>query len=333
MKKELITEVTIPGIPKRSGKVREIFEVQSDVEGIEFLLIVTTDRISAFDVIFPNGIPEKGRVLNQLSAFFKKLFEFIVPSDFISVEEQGWISYLGQISPNQIEELRGRTMLVAKAEVIPVECIVRGYITGSLWKEYLEADKRYSVPHDGVLGLDGIWLPVNLKECEKLPMPIFTPTIKAKEGHDEPLSYQELINYLDIWLRAHPKIKRQISGALLAQNLRSTSLALYLAAQEYARNRGIIIADTKFEFGFGPDRQLLLIDELLTPDSSRFWDIESYEPGRSQPSYDKQPIRDWLIASGWNKEPPAPELPEEVVLATTERYREAYKRLTGCLLD
>jgi phosphoribosylaminoimidazole-succinocarboxamide synthase len=219
-------------------------------------------------------------------------------------------------------------MLVKRAEVVPVECVVRGYITGSLWKEYLEARKKRIFGPNRIL-VQGHWFPGNLKESEELPLSIFTPSTKAQTGHDVNLDYGGMVEYLSRWLEKKPEIKRYFEVNLLAQALRSTSLALYLVARNYARQCGIIIADTKFEFGF-IDNQLYLIDEILTPDSSRFWDSKKYEPGGPQASYDKQYLRDWLIESGWNKEPPAPELPEEIVIATTERYQEAYRRLTGC---
>ena len=317
-----VTTVSIPGLVWTSGKVRER-TVVDPTKGL--LIFVTTDRISAFDSVLPTPIPGKGVVLNQLSIFWKKFFEEIVPNDLISADEEIYLPYLGQLSPDLTEALRERTILAKEAKVIPVECVVRGYISGSLWKEYLEVRGENPVPYKvSVLGHE---LPGNLRESEELLIPIFTPATKSPQGHDINLSYEEMVNHLAIWLQEYQEIKRLTTAELLGQNLRSTSLTLYLIAKEYARQRGIIIADTKFEFGI-IDGKLTLIDEVLTPDSSRFWDWKDYEPGRPQKSYDKQLVRDWLVNEAkWNKEPPAPKLPEEIVEATTERYQEVYSRL------
>jgi phosphoribosylaminoimidazole-succinocarboxamide synthase len=281
------------------GKVRDTYDLDSH------LLLVATDRISAFDVVLPNGIPNKGHVLNRLSSFWFRLTSNIVPNHMVeAIDDVHCIdSYLPAnekfICPPY---LRGRSMVVKKVKRIPVECVVRGYISGSAWAEYQE--------HGTV---SGYAMTEGLKESQELKKPIFTPTTKADTGHDEPITTQEIVN---------------IVGSRMAQDIEEKSRALYEFGREYARERGIIIADTKFEFGIDNDR-LILIDEMLTPDSSRFWDIELYEPGRSQPSFDKQPVRDWLAASGWNKKPPAPELPSDIIEATSKRYMQAYEKLTG----
>lgn len=309
----------IPGFDWKSGKVRDRASIDPKT-----LIFITTDRISAFDVVLPTPIPEKGRILNQLSIFWKKLLAEIIPNDLVSDKEEDYLPYLKQLSPELTESLKGRTILAKKAKVIPVECIVRGYISGSLWKEYLK--ERGKDPVSGKVSVREQELPGNLRESDELLIPIFTPSTKVAEGHDINLSYTEMVNHLSHWLNEHPEIKRFTNAELLSQNLRATSLALYMAARGYARNRGIIIADTKFEFGI-IDGKLTLIDEVLTPDSSRFWDETNYKPGGSQPSYDKQFVRDWLINSGWNRKPSAPELPAEVVETTTKKYQEAYNRL------
>jgi phosphoribosylaminoimidazole-succinocarboxamide synthase len=267
------------------------------------LLIVATDRISAFDSVLPTAIPDKGIVLNQISVFwFGKTYHVVHNHMIESVESnRALIKYAPGRRPLP-QMLMGRSMVVLKAERIPVECVVRGYLAGSAWSEYKKS---------GTIG--GQKAPKGMKESQELPEAIFTPTTKAEEGHDMPLSQTQLADLV---------------GNRTASELEKKSKALYLYAREYARERGIIIADTKFEFGFN-DKEIILIDEALTPDSSRFWDAELYKPGRPQPNYDKQYVRDWLIASGWNQKPPAPELPEDVVEATAERYREAYFLLTG----
>lgn len=312
--KNVVTEIEIPGFLKRSGKVREIFEVFP-----KELLIVSTDRISAYDVVLPTGIPDKGRILNQLSAFWMNLLKRVVPNHLVSVDGYECFPLLAPLSSQKMDILEGRIMLVKKAEVIPVECVVRGYISGSLWQAYQEA-----LPRGQVLGHE---LPANLQESEELPVPIFTPATKATEGHDINLTYDEMVNHLTLWLLEHPDIKRFTSADLLAQRLLAKSLALYQRAKKYARRRGIIIVDTKFEFGF-VGRKLTLIDEVFTPDSSRFWPADSYEPGRPQESFDKQYVRDWLDnVAKWNHEPPAPELPEDVVKKTREKYLTIYQGL------
>jgi len=267
------------------------------------LLIISTDRLSAFDVVLPDPIPDKGRVLNKLSCFWFEKTSHVMPNHLVASVDA--VDSLRSYLPNKNappDYLVGRSMITLKAERVPVECVVRGYISGSAWAEYKKSGT-----------ISGVATPKGLQESQELPQPIFTPTTKAEAGHDEPLSKKELENLL---------------GKTTASRLEESSLAVYQSARDYARGRGVIIADTKFEFGF-TDGKLILIDELLTPDSSRFWDASQYQVGRSQPSFDKQPVRDWLVASGWNKEPPAPKLPPEVIEATTKRYREAYQRLTG----
>jgi len=281
------------------GKVRDSYDLG------DLLLIIATDRISAFDVVLPCGIPDKGLVLNQLSIFWFRKTANLVPNHLTeAVDDVHCLdSYLSAKSRFPYPSyLAGRSMIVKKARRLPVECVVRGYLSGSAWAEY-QQDNTVS----------GESLPKGLQESEELPQPMFTPTTKAESGHDQPLSMDEM---------------KRLVGETLAEELKEKSLAIYSYAREYARARGIIIADTKMEFGMDKD-QLILIDELLTPDSSRFWDAELYTIGQSQPSYDKQPVRDWLTDSGWNKEPPAPMLPPEVIEATTRRYEQAYERLTG----
>ena len=269
------------------------------------MLIVATDRISAFDVVLPRGIPNKGLVLNQLSVFWFRQTSNLVPNHLLEAVDD--VHCLDTYIPEENrfpypDYLAGRSMIVKKASRLPVECVVRGYLAGSAWEEYQQ---------DGTIF--GTTFPKGLKQSQELPEPLFTPTTKADSGHDQPLSMDEM---------------KKLVGGDMAEEIKKKSLAIYNYAREYARARGIIIADTKFEFGLY-DNELILIDELLTPDSSRFWDTELYTVGQSQPSYDKQPVRDWLTDSGWNKEPPAPMLPAEVVEATTRRYEQAYERLTG----
>ena len=281
------------------GKVRDTYNLEN------LLLMVATDRISAFDSVLPCGIPDKGLVLNQLSIFWFRQTQNLAPNHLIeSIDDVHHLdSYLTAESRFPYPSyLVGRSMVVKKVKRVPVECVVRGYLAGSGWEEY----QQYGT-------VSGIPLAKGLKQSQELPQPIFTPTTKAESGHDEPLSMD--------------KIKKLV-GKIVAEELQEKSLTIYNYAREYARARGIIIADTKMEFGLDDDR-LILIDELLTPDSSRFWEAELYKAGQSQPSYDKQPVRDWLIESGWNKEPPAPTLPPEVIEATTQRYQQAYERLTG----
>ncbi len=276
------------------GKVRDIFDA-----GEDRLLLVATDRISAFDVILPTPIPDKGRVLTACSLFWFHRLESVVPNHLISGDHE-----LFPPPYDEEPDLAGRATLARAADVIPMECVVRGYLAGSGWKQYQA--------HGAVCG---VRLPLGLKESSKLPEPIFTPTTKAAEGHDEPLT---------------PAEARALVGTGLYERLREVSLTLYQRITQRAYGAGVIVADTKFEFGF--DRQtkeLSLIDEVGTPDSSRFWPVDGYEPGRAQPSFDKQYVRDRLDAIGWDHEPPAPALPDDVVEATAERYREAYERISG----
>ncbi|MBM3118091.1 MAG: phosphoribosylaminoimidazolesuccinocarboxamide synthase [Chloroflexi bacterium] len=293
----VLSEANLPLPLFCRGKVRDTYDLGDK------LLIVSTDRLSAFDVVLPNPIPDKGLVLNQLSCFWFEKTRHIVPNHLITPTDK--LNSLKQYLPPNItlpDYLISRSMITLKAERVPVECVVRGYLSGSAWAEYKESGT-----------VSGISAPKGLQESQELPEPLFTPTTKADTGHDQPLSKKELENLV---------------GKTTPSDLEEKSLAIYQYARDYAQGRGIIIADTKFEFGF-VDGKLVLIDELLTPDSSRFWDASQYSVGRSQPSFDKQPVRDWLVDSGWNKEPPAPMLPPEVVKATTNRYREAYQRLTG----
>ena len=291
----LETSLNLPLFGK--GKVRDTYQVGDK------LLIVATDRISAFDVVLPTGIPDKGIVLNQISAFwFAKTFH-LTPNHMIeSVESRRALLKYAPGKRPLPDYLSGRSMVTLKAERIPVECVVRGYISGSAWTEYKKS---------GTISKKKA--PAKLKESQELPEPIFTPTTKAEAGHDQPLSQKALDNLV---------------GSETARALEEKSILLYTFARNYAIQRDIIIADTKFEFGYH-DRDLILIDEMLTPDSSRFWDASEYRPGYSQPSYDKQFVRDWLIASRWNMKKPAPELPSDIVEATAERYRDAYMLLTG----
>lgn len=286
----LRTELTLPRFGM--GKVRDTYDLG------ERLLMVTTDRLSAFDCVLPNGIPGKGEVLTRLSAFWFDRTKEIVPNHLISTD----VADLPDAVQPQRGQLAGRFMIVRKAKRIDFECVVRGYLAGSGWQEYQQS---------GLVG--GITLPKGLRQADKLDEPIFTPARKNDEGHDENISLEEMKN---------------VVGEDLGQALADTSIAVYRAAASYALDRGIIIADTKMEFGL-LDNGLLLIDELLTPDSSRFWAVGDYAPGGSPPSFDKQYVRDWLERSGWNKQPPAPELPPDVVAGTAARYREALEWLTG----
>jgi phosphoribosylaminoimidazole-succinocarboxamide synthase len=282
------------------GKVRDTYELG------DHLLIIATDRISVFDVVLPNGVPDKGLVLNQLSAFWFNETRGIVPNHVVEVVED--VGCLDAYLPEKDrfaypDYLAGRSMVVRKMERVPIECVVRGYLAGSGWVEY---QKSHSIC--------GISLPDGLRESEELPEPIFTPTTKAEPPeHDSPMSMDDVVGQL---------------GKNLAEQLKEKCIAVYSFARERVRDRGIIIADTKFEFGLDND-ELILIDELLTPDSSRFWPADQYRVGQSQPSYDKQPVRDWTEATGWDKKPPAPKLTQEVIDSTTKRYHEAYERLTG----
>lgn len=282
------------------GKVRDTYDLG------KHLLIIATDRISAFDVVLPCGIPQKGQVLNQLSTFWFQKTASLVSNHLVKslVNARQLHDYLPGKDPFSYPDfLAGRSMVVKKVKRIPVECVVRGYIAGSAWSEYQSSGTACGLP-----------LPKGLLESQELPEPIFTPTTKADTGHDEPLTLEEM---------------EKLTGKEIATEIRDKSLAVYNFAREYARKRGIIIADTKMEFGLDEDNRIILIDELLTPDSSRFWDIKLYRVGQSQPSYDKQPVRDWLTGSGWNKTPPAPMLPPDVIEATSQRYIHAYEALTG----
>lgn len=278
----------------RRGKVRDVYAVDD-----ESLLIVATDRISAFDCILPTPIQRKGEVLTALSEFWFEKLGHVVANHLIESN----VDAMPPAIQRHADTLRGRAMLVRRAEVFPVECVVRGYLVGSGWKDY----KRTG-------SVCGHKLPEGLVESAKLPEPIFTPSTKAEQGHDENITEDQV---------------REIIGDEKTALLRDTSLRLYSEAHEYASQRGIIIADTKFEFGLGKDGELLLVDEVLTPDSSRFWPANEYEPGRSQPSFDKQFVRDYLETLDWDKQPPAPAIPSEIAEATTARYVEAYRLLTG----
>jgi phosphoribosylaminoimidazole-succinocarboxamide synthase len=281
------------------GKVRDTYNLGSH------LLIVSTDRISAFDVVLPSGIPLKGHVLNRLSSFWFRRTADIIPNHMTEAVDN--VHSLDSYIPRESQFaypsfLRGRSMIVKKVKRIALECVVRGYLAGSAWTEYQER---------GTVG--GQTMPKGLIESQELKRPIFTPATKAEEGHDEPITLREIVRML---------------GQTTARELEEKSLAVYAFAREYAESKGIIIADTKFEFGIDNGR-LILIDELVTPDSSRFWDASQYQAGKPQASLDKQPVRDWLIAAGWNKEPPAPVLPQDVIEATSQRYLQAYEKITG----
>jgi phosphoribosylaminoimidazole-succinocarboxamide synthase len=281
------------------GKVRDTYDLGKQ------LLIVATDRLSAFDVVLPCGIPDKGRVLNQISAYWFTETKKIAPNHVIEVVSAPGI--LDKYLPANKrfaypEDLAGRSMIVKKVKRLPVECVVRGYLAGSAWAEYQKSGTAFGIP-----------LPKNMLESQELPEPLFTPTTKAESGHDMPMDIEEM---------------GKLIGVKIADTIKAKSLAIYNFARKQAISKGIIIADTKFEFGLEGDK-LIVIDEMLTPDSSRFWDGRLYKPGQSQPSYDKQPVRDWLTRSGWNKEPPAPMLPPEVIESTTRIYLTAFERLTG----
>jgi phosphoribosylaminoimidazole-succinocarboxamide synthase len=296
---EVLMETKLPLPVFIHGKVRDTYDLGSH------LLIIATDRISAFDVILPTGIPLKGHVLNRLSNFWFRRMAEIVPNHLTeAIDDVHTLdSYLPVESRfNYPAYLRGRSMVVKKVKRIPVECVVRGYLTGSAWAEY--QDK---------CTISGIAMPKGLWQSQELNQPLYTPTTKADTGHDEPITKSEI---------------EKMVGLRLAHEMEDKSIALYSAAKEYAFNKGIIIADTKFEFGVDNDR-LVLIDEALTPDSSRFWEAVKYRVGHPQDSLDKQPVRDWLTAAGWNKEPPAPVLPPDIVDQTSKRYVKAYERLTG----
>ncbi len=290
---EPILQLDLPGVKKvKSGKVREIFDLD------DRLLFVATDRISAFDVIMPNGIPRKGEVLTQISYFW-----FARTAAF---QQNHLLSQPGDPLPAVLQpyaaQLKGRSMIVKKAKPLAIECVVRGYLAGSGWKEYKQQQT-----------VCGIKLPPGLKESSELPEPIFTPATKAETGHDENISFEQAA---------------KIVGSDVAEQVRSASLKIYQTAREYARQKGIIIADTKFEFGHF-EGKLVLIDEVLTPDSSRFWPADEYQPGRGQPSFDKQFVRDYLETLDWDKQPPGPPLPADVIAKSQAKYLDAYRRLTG----
>ena len=294
----VLLQTDIPDLPLyASGKVRDVYKV-----GDQQLLFIATDRISAFDYILASGIPHKGQVLSQISLFWFDYLADIVPNHLVTADVDQYPSAVG----NYADQLRGRSMLVERAEMFPVECVVRGYISGSAWKEYKATGK-----------VSGIQLPEGLKESDAFPEPIFTPSTKATTGHDENISFDQMC---------------KIVGVEMAGHLRDLTLRVYNKAAAYARQRGIIIADTKFEFG-RTAKGITLADEVLTPDSSRFWPADKYAPGRPQDSYDKQYVRDYLEQIHWNKQPPAPALPPEVALRTSEKYLEAYFQLTGHKLD
>ncbi|MBI4023574.1 MAG: phosphoribosylaminoimidazolesuccinocarboxamide synthase [Verrucomicrobia bacterium] len=271
----------------RSGKVREVFDLG------DRLLFVASDRLSAFDVILPDGIPDKGRVLTQMSVFWFDFLKDVTRHHFLTTD----VGELGKKHP----ELMGRSMLVRKTRPLPIECVVRGFLAGSGWKEYRQSGT-----------VCGLRLPAGLQESSQLPSPIFTPATKAESGHDENISFEETAGRI---------------GAKKAGQVRDLAIAIYSAARDYARKRGIIIADTKFEFGETDDGAILLIDEVLTPDSSRFWPASEYQPGRGQPSFDKQFVRDYLETLSWNKQPPGPRLPPEIIGKTRAKYVEAYEKL------
>ena len=288
----VVRETHLEGLDIRRGKVRDIYDLG------ECLLIVATDRISAYDVIMPTGIPDKGRILTALSLFWFDFLSDVTPNHVITAD-------VGQMGPEvqtQADTLHGRSMLCRKADVFGVECVVRGYLAGSGWREYQAQGT--------VCGID---LPEGLKQCDRLPEPIFTPATKAESGHDENISFEQA---------------KAIIGDDIATTLRDRSIAIYQKAADYARERGLVLSDTKFEWGKA-DGRIILVDEVLTPDSSRFWPADVYEPGHDQPSFDKQFLRNYLDTLDWDKTPPGPDLPETIVRRTRAKYVEAYERLTG----
>jgi phosphoribosylaminoimidazole-succinocarboxamide synthase len=288
-----LLETRIPGLPVfRRGKVRDVYDLG------DRLLIVATDRLSAFDVVLPTGIPDKGKVLTQLSLFWFSLLEDMLPNHVLSAEVAEYPQELRELAPM----LEGRSMIVRKTRPLPVECVVRGYITGSGWKDYKATGAVCGIP-----------LAAGLLESDRLTPAIFTPSTKAEVGHDENISFGEV---------------ERLLGPERADEVRRISLAIYEKARAHAEERGILLADTKFEFGIEDDR-LIWIDEALTPDSSRFWPKDEYQPGRGQPSFDKQYVRDYLEGLAWDKKPPGPALPADVVARTRDKYREAYARITG----
>jgi len=281
----------VPGYPCRRGKVRDVYDLS------DCLAIVATDRISAFDWVLPTGIPDKGRILTGLTLFWLK--HLAVANHLLTTDLQQMPAPFAA----QADMLEGRTMLVRKARVVPIECVVRGYLAGSGWKEYRQSSKVCGIP-----------LPAGLRESQQLPEPIFTPSTKEETGHDQNITLEQMV---------------QVTGPSVGEELRRRSIDIYRRAAEYARTKGIIIADTKFEWGKLPNGELILIDEVLTPDSSRFWPLDQVQPGKSPPSFDKQFVRDWLETTGWDKNSPPPELPADVVARTRAKYLEAYEKLTG----
>ncbi|MDP2918898.1 MAG: phosphoribosylaminoimidazolesuccinocarboxamide synthase [Dehalococcoidia bacterium] len=298
-KSHVLMTTGLPLPPFVRGKVRDTYDLG------KYLLIVATDRISAFDVVLPCGIPDKGKVLNLISAYWFEQTKQIVPNHVVELVNDVKVldKYIAESKRFPYPDfLSGRSMVVKMVQRLPVECVVRGYLAGSAWSEYQNSGTLFGMP-----------VPKGLRESQELPEPIFTPTTKAETGHDLPMTMDAV---------------RKAVGDAIADLVREKSLAIYNFARKQALAKGIIIADTKFEFGL-ENGKLILIDELLTPDSSRFWDVKLYKVGQSQPSYDKQPVRDWLTKSGWNKEPPAPMLPDDVIESTARIYRTAYERLTG----
>jgi phosphoribosylaminoimidazole-succinocarboxamide synthase len=281
----------VPGYPCRHGKVRDVYDLG------DRLIIVATDRISAFDWVLPTGIPDKGRVLTSMTLFWLK--HLAVANHLLDTD----VRAMPKPFAERADVLAGRSMLVHKADVVPIECVVRGYLAGSGWKEYQKSGT-----------VCGLKIAPGLKECQQLPEPIFTPATKAESGHDENISFEQMV---------------KIAGDTPANELRRRSIDIYRRGADYARGKGIILADTKFEWGRLPGGDLILIDEVLTPDSSRFWPLDSYQPGRNPPSYDKQFVRDWLESSGWDKNSAPPPLPKDVVERTRGKYLEAHERLTG----
>ena len=286
-----LLESHVEGYPCRHGKVRDIYELG------DRLVIVATDRISAFDWVLPTGIPDKGRILTAMTLFWLDYLQ--IPNHLITTR----LDVMGPAFAVQAEVLQGRSMLVKKAEVVPVECVVRGYLAGSGWKEYRQQGT-----------VCGLKLPAGLQESQQLPEPIFTPATKEESGHDQNISFEQMV---------------KVTGKDTAVELRQRSIDIYRRGAEFARGKGILIADTKFEWGRLPSGELILIDEVLTPDSSRFWPLDQYRPGQSPPSYDKQFVRDWLETTGWDKNSPPPDMPAEVVARTRDKYLEAYSCLTG----
>lgn len=282
---------------RRAGKVREVFDLGDS------LLLVSSDRLSAFDVVMPNGIPDKGKVLNQMSAFWFDTLSDVVPNHVISTDDQAISARLGQSLP----ELAGRTTLARKAAPLPIECVVRGYLAGSFTREYRKAAGANGAE------LHGVQLPSGLLDGSALPEPVFTPATKAEEGHDENISFARAVDLV---------------GQEVADRVRDVSLELYRRASQHSAEKGLILADTKFEFGLTDDG-VVWIDEALTPDSSRYWEASEWEPGGPQPSFDKQFVRDWLETTGWDKTPPGPEIPADIVAKTRAKYIEAFERVTG----